>query len=379
MGKISLEISIEPKILSWARQSIGLSRDTVAKKLRTSENSVIAWESGDRKTTLTTLKKLSNIYKRSLATFFLPEPPQEPPIPKDFRSLPSKEKKILSSKTLLAIRNARRYQSLSIELERSLNRKTVHKIKNVSVAEDPENLANKLRQKLGISIQTQINWKNEYMAFYQWKEILEQTGIFIFQFSMPTEEIRAFSILEGDIPVIALSSKDSITARIFSLFHEYAHIMLNLSGLCNMQEPEDSEENKQIEIFCNHFAGSFLVPKDNLLNQPFQKKEIDEILLELSKKYKVSKEVVLRRMLICKLVDNKFYEKKREEWRAKEWQPKKGGGINKPEKKCLQEKGKNYVTLVIEAHKQKKITYKDMADYLSLRTKYIPKVEQLIG
>jgi len=84
-------------------------------------------------------------------------------------------------------------------------------------------------------------------------------------------------------------------------------------------------------------------------------------------------------MLICKLVDNKFYEKKREEWRAKEWQPKKGGGINKPEKKCLQEKGKNYVTLVIEAHKQKKITYKDMADYLSLRTKYIPKVEQLIG
>ncbi|PIP87777.1 zinc peptidase, partial [Candidatus Beckwithbacteria bacterium CG22_combo_CG10-13_8_21_14_all_01_47_9] len=49
----------------------------------------------------------------------------------------------------------------------------------------PENLANKLRQKLGISIQTQINWKNEYMAFYQWKEILEQTGIFIFQFSMP--------------------------------------------------------------------------------------------------------------------------------------------------------------------------------------------------
>jgi len=66
MGKISLEISIEPKILSWARQSIGLSRDTVAKKLRTSENSVIAWESGDRKTTLTTLKKLSNIYKRLL-------------------------------------------------------------------------------------------------------------------------------------------------------------------------------------------------------------------------------------------------------------------------------------------------------------------------
>jgi hypothetical protein len=62
------------------------------------------------------LEALSDLYKRPLVTFFLPSPPTEPPLPRDFRVLPSQEARTLSKKVLVAIRTARRVQRLYAHL-----------------------------------------------------------------------------------------------------------------------------------------------------------------------------------------------------------------------------------------------------------------------
>jgi len=238
----SLEVAVEPKVLIWARESIGRDIVEVAKKFKVSEDAVANWESGQKRPTLIQLEKLAKIvYKRPLAVFLLSEPPKEPPLPEDFRTLPLEKKKPLSSKALLAIRKARRLQSLAIDLAMGLNREIPASVRRVGSSEDPEHLAAKTREHLGIGIQTQFEWKDEKEALNEWKKAVEKQGVFIFQIGIPPEDnIRGFSLLESKPSAIVLNLRDVTRGKIFSLFHEYAHLLLNTEGICDMEETYES-------------------------------------------------------------------------------------------------------------------------------------------
>lgn len=379
----SLEVTVEPKVLIWAREGIGLNRREVANKLDTSEDTVSKWESGQKRPTLIQLEKLTKIYKRPLAAFFLPEPPKEPPIPEDFRTLPSDKKKPFSAETRLAIRRTRRLQSLATELAKNLNRKIITEIGIADLSDDPEVIASRVRMQLGVEIQTQFSWDNEAEALNNWKKAVEKRGVFVFQISVPLEETRGFSLAEGEFPAIVLNLRDAINGRIFSLFHEYAHLLLNDSGICDMGDPDYylSERSKLIEKFCNHFAGAILVPKDDLLNHKLIESSEhpsqwpDEVLKELAKSFKVSKEVILRRLVILGWADKNFYKIKHEEWKTTQY-PRRGR--RNPPKECIQKNGIPFISLVLESHREEKITYSDVADYLSIRLKHLPKIEQFV-
>lgn len=384
MSRKSLEVVVEPRVLIWARESIGMNIEGVAKRLNTDEDTVRKWESGQKNPTLIQLGKLARtIYKRPLAAFFLPEPPEEPPLPEDFRTLPRDKRKPFSPKTRLAIRRARRLQSLAAELANSLNREITPKIEKTNLSDNPEVAASRIRMQLAVEISTQFSWKNKAEALNEWKKTVEKRGVLVFQIGMPLEETRGFSLIEGKFPAIVLNLSDAINGRIFSLFHEYGHLLLNDSGICDMgDEVYLSDENKSIERFCNHFAGAILVPKDALINHKLIKSSgyhshwPDEILKELARGFKVSQEVMLRRLVILDLADKDFYKRKHEEWKTAEH--RRGGGRRNPPKECVQKNGAPFVSLVLESHRKEKITYSDVADYLAIRLKHLSKVERFI-
>jgi len=388
MSRKSLEVAIEPKILSWARESIGRSIQEVAKRMSVSENTVNSWELGEKKPTLLQLEKLAKtIYKRPLAAFFLSTPPIDPPLPADYRVLPTDKKLPFSAKTRLAIRRARRLQTLATELMENLN-KGASKVGSLKLSDNPEDAAAKIRQESEISIDKQLKWKNSNEAFNAWKRFLEDRRILIFQMSLPLEDaIRGFSLADGKIPTVVLNIKDSINGRIFSLFHEYAHLLLNESGVCNMGEQDNLPKDKAIEKFCNHFSGSFLVPKNDLASHSVVKsmkqytKISDEILENIANDFKVSKEVILLRMVTFGWVPKEMYKQKHEEWEGKRKEiPEEARmyKISQP-KKCIRENGIPFVSLVMEAHNKGVITYRDISDYLGVRTRHLPKIEQLIS
>jgi hypothetical protein len=60
---------------------------------------------------LTQARILAAYFKRPLAAFLLAEPPPEPPLPRDFRTLPHGKDRF-ERDTRLAIRKARRLQSV---------------------------------------------------------------------------------------------------------------------------------------------------------------------------------------------------------------------------------------------------------------------------
>ncbi|MEO8216120.1 MAG: helix-turn-helix transcriptional regulator, partial [Acidobacteriota bacterium] len=70
---------LNPTILKWARERSGYSIEQAAKLIAKSPQTVIQWEGGNSAPTYVQLEKLAyKIYRRPLALFFFPEPPEEP-------------------------------------------------------------------------------------------------------------------------------------------------------------------------------------------------------------------------------------------------------------------------------------------------------------
>jgi len=385
-----LKVHINPAVLKWARESAGLGVQDVAKRIGASVDTVGKWESGEREPTLRVLEELSIFYKRPLAAFFLPAPPQEPPLPTDFRVLPGKESLPLSKKTRLAIREARRLQALATELMKEMGLDIEAKIWKTSLKANPEEVAAEERRRLGVGIEEQLSWGNSYLAFYSWRQAIERLNVLVFQLRMPVEEARGFSLLDGELPAIVVNASDAIHARIFTLLHEYGHLLLSTAGVCLPVEGPIAEAiTPEVEKFCNHFAGALLVPKD-ALHKDEQVRSIarsgtvsDEAIDQIAKKFKVSKQVIWRRMQLTGLIPLKKYQTKLEVWEKeaaeKELKERRKSSFGiPPAKRCIQEKGPQFTSLILEAKDRDLITYSDVADYLSIRVKHLEKVQSLI-
>jgi Zn-dependent peptidase ImmA (M78 family) len=386
----SLSIPVKPAVLIWARESIGRTVKEAAAILGESEELVRQWEAGQKQPALHQIKVLARFYKRSLAAFFLPSPPQELSIPHDFRTLPDGNVIPLSSKTRLAMRQARRLQSIASELKEEDESDFHVRIGRALLSDDPEALAGKVRESLNVSLEEQLSWEKDTGAMDRWKKSVESLGILVFQMSMPLEEARAFSFTDGGLPVIVINTKDALKARIFSLFHELGHILLNEGGICDpgkLGSEESTEKDRSIEAFCNFFAGSVLIPMEGLLSHRLVAgktsscKWPERTLGTISNDFKVSKEVILRRLLIAGLTTREFYSLKHNEWMKKEKKPEssKGKGIKRDiPKECLQRNGTPLTSLVLDSYRNERITTSDVADYLGIRVKHISRIEKLL-
>lgn len=377
MSPRSVLAEVNPTILRWARETAGLEVRQVAKRF----GKVEEWEHGQVKPTVRQLETLSDLYKRPLATFFLPEPPAEPPPPTDFRMLPSDEPRLLSKKVRLAVRKARRTQRLYTQLSAELT-VTHTRPPRISMS-GPERWAREIRRLLGVRIEEQLSWSDSYDAFRGWRAALEGLGVLVLQLPMPVKEARGFSLDGGSTSAIVVNSSDAITARIFTLFHELAHLLLNRTGLCIPDPASPIQPSEQIEQFCNHFSGAFLVPldalraKSDLTQLPSSLDEMEQRLVESAKAFKVSRYVILRRLLIADYVSPRRFRRMMDKW-AREGEPaQRRARGQRPSARLLSQLGSGFVSLVLEAHGRGIITSSDVASYLSINLKYLGDVQRL--
>jgi len=380
----SPELPITPRVLRWAREVAGYSPGEVASKLehvskKITPETVASWENGESLPRVTVLRKLAQLYKRPMAVFFLSEPPSEPSPPKNFRLLATGEDRPLSPETLLAVRTARRLRDLAKEISEELGYELQADVPRRSLSGDPAQLAADERARLGASLETQLSFRDAYKALWYWRDLLESVGCFVFQLSFPTENARAFSEFQGDAPMVVLSTKDDAVGRVFSLFHEYAHLLLRAGGICPefrldyLQSPEG-----RVEQFCNTFAGSFLVPAAQLeaAAQGHPDPTDERGLVSLSYKFSVSKHVILRRLLDLGWVDQRYYQVKTAEWAKKRAGKKKSSGGPRPEIKAVSQRGRRFSSLIIEAADRGLITPPALYEGLGVRTKYLSDVRE---
>lgn len=373
----SFNVNIVPEVLIWLRTRAGWEIEEVAKRLGTSVEVVKKIESGERNPTMKQLNTMSKIYKIPIASFFLSKPKQDNPMPKDYRFLPGKTN-LFDRKTILVIRRARSLQNLSKELSFNIDYTTNMEVKNANLTDNPELIASKYRSIFKIDIEKQRKFRDAYNMMGYLREVLEDHNIMVFQFSMPIEDARGFALSDQTPNTIVINSKDSIEARLFTLMHEFGHIILGETVIDIPGEPLQSRNN--IETWCNEFSSAFLLPKEisvDLFNKNRDNLTGTDTLNSLSRKYKVSKAVLLVKMLNLNYISREEFESV-----LIRYSPRETGGNKrknqsngmKYDQKFLSEMGNKFVSLVANNFDRELITYNDALSYLSIKSRNFDKI-----
>lgn len=390
------DLTFEPKVLQWARiRGLGDRTETLnfkigtLSKIVTSED-IIKWEAGLAQPTFSDIQELARIYKRPLAVFFLNSPPEEIDNPIDRRSAGSKYNEDISPKGLLIIRKARKIQLTTAALYSELDEKPSFKFKKYTTNTDPEVLAKDVRNDLSLSLQDQFKFRKFEDFFEYLRTKIEDTGVITLKCSLndvvPIEDYRAFSFADKEPYLIMVNNKDYEGAKVFSLAHEFAHILLRQAGVCNNFKSFDYQGNKvdELEVFCNEFAANLLVPKDDFLkNNALKNKnkilfeELESIVKNLALSFKVSRVVILRRLLTLNFIDSSTYKAKISDWDSEVLSPRKKGGSFSL-KTILQKNGKTYSSLIFEAYDKNKISYSNISEYLGINRRYVSKFRELL-
>ena len=189
------------------------------------------------------------------------------------------------------------------------------------------------------------------------------------------QDARGFSLVEMERPAIVLNPSDSPAGRIFTLFHEYAHVLLARPGVC-IPTPVSPASSQRIETFCNRFAAALLVPRHDFQVQA-PSTPSDSTLRRLATRYCVSRYVVLGRMQELGVISRSTYQEISRRWQAQEAAavrlPQSGGGL-KASLRCLHERGQAFVSLVVEAAKRDVITLSEANTFLGVKLKDFRKL-----
>jgi Zn-dependent peptidase ImmA (M78 family) len=375
-------IQVNHKVLIWARESLALNRNQAAEKTGVSSKRLTQLEEGEKPVTLDELKEFSKVYKRTIATLLLKEPPKEKPLPKDRRTIDSKDLGNFHVKSIMAIRKARALSQSYIELKQELGIEIPKFDFFASLKDQPQLIANKLRKLLNLDELREI--KNINHALEAYIEKVESLGVAVFQLSLTQDKLRGFSLIDETIPIIGIKrGGEQTTAKIFTLFHELGHIILNEGGLCDLSEKSTIE----IEKWCNAFSGEVIIPSAEIVQMDIVKeqKQAGNIiwrlkdLAVLGNYFHAGPLSILRSLLENKLTTAAFYNEKHLAWNKPTFGRAKVPEGRNLAKEAIQEKGKTYISLAFSAFDQNRIDMKDLSDFLGIKFSYIPKTRQLLN
>lgn len=334
--KASAVTGITPAVLRWARESANMSTADVAARMKKPVELVEAWEAGQDAPSYVQLESLAyEVYKRPLALFFLPSPPDEPKPHAEFRSLPDPELGHLNRETALLIRKARAFQAALIELYGDSNPtpQPIWRRLRADPKGDVARQADEVRKALGVTLDEVRQQKDADDALKLWRRAIEKAGVHVFKESFKQREFSGFCLWHSEFPIILINNSTTKTRQIFSLLHELAHILFDRSGISRFDNRGIDSlplPDRKIERFCNTLAGEILVPSIEFVvaarDFPVES-ATDEQFAALAERFHVSRSVILRKFVDRGEVSIDLYLAKDREWSG-QIGGKKGGGGN---------------------------------------------------
>ncbi len=343
---------------------------------------MVQLESGEKQPTLEELKAFSKTYKRTIATLLLNNPPNEKPIPADRRTVDSNELGHFQENTIMAVRKARALAQSFLELREEVGTPFPKFNLSASIQESPKVVADKIRQLLHLNEIRELN--NIRLALDAYIERIESLGVVVFQLSLTQDNVRGFAIVDDFIPIIGIKrGGETPYSKIFTLFHELGHIVLNEGAISDLSINTQWE----LEKWCNSFAAEVLVPTSELLQMRILKEYQEQgrkvwakkDLVDLANHFHVGPLAMLRRLLENGLTTKAFYEEKHEKWNKPPFGRAKVPEGRNLAKEAAQEKGRTYVGLAFKAYDLNHIDIKDLSDFLGVKLSYIPKTRQLLN
>lgn len=251
---------VTPAVLAWAVDQDGRNLTAIADAAKVDPSDLQAWIAGDDQPVVGQVSRLAETLQRPRAFFFLPRPPETAALPSGFRHPPGGGSRTVSQKVLL---EARRSKHLQRTISSVLPPDYRVDVPQATVDEDPVRIAQRVRSWLNVD--SLERWGDEYAALRRWRQVLDQRGILVFVLALGKDEVRGFAVWDERAPmIVANSSSVSAAARIFTIGHELAHLVLREATACLEPLGGRLSIDTRTERWCERFAAALLMPRDEV-------------------------------------------------------------------------------------------------------------------
>lgn len=371
------DVPIRPELIIWAREHRGLTQEELAEKINWPLVDIVALEGGEKTANLTFFKRLSSRLRIPSGSLLRQVPPDVPALPMDFRTLEGRPPEI-GFETRLAVNFARTISENLREFSENNLTAPAPLLPSFNYQQhDAEEAGEAERQRIGVSIETQLEWRGD-QTFRNWRTIIEHSGAFVTIKNFPTEDCKGFTIYDHrEAPIIVISKKERLdVARIFTLVHEYAHLLLREPGL------SDHNDRNPFEAWCNRFAAAFLIPR-GAINEligawPNQPRDWagDEIRY-WARRLKVSQQALALRFEGLGLAPDGYFAR----YRAHQApvQPAREGGGGNYVNTHINELGDRFAQTVLRAEQDRRIQVAEAAEILAIRPVHFTRIRQQIA
>ncbi|MEZ5814310.1 MAG: ImmA/IrrE family metallo-endopeptidase [Alphaproteobacteria bacterium] len=314
-------VAISPDMLQWARERAGMEPEALLSRFAKYEE----WEAGETQPTLKQLENFAKAVHVPMGYLFLPEPPHESlPIP-DFRTLDNRQVTRPSPNLLDMLYNCQERQAWYKEFAQITRQKPLEFIGSVNRSMKVEDVANQIRHTLKFDIEERSQcrtWEDALRLFIQQAEevgiLVMVSGVVLSNNNrkLDTQEFRGFALSDHLAPLVFINGSDSKSGQMFTLAHELAHLWLNSSGVSNASAAPLNGFSRE-EVWCNAVAAELLVPLKTLKPLLQDDELLDKAVARLSKHFKVSTLVILRRLLDAKWLSRDEFDQAWQQERAR--------------------------------------------------------------
>ncbi|GMV79984.1 MAG: hypothetical protein AMXMBFR7_11680 [Planctomycetota bacterium] len=303
-----MRVPVKPELLRWACARAGKPESALAEKFAGYEG----WLAGRKHPTLKQLEEFARATRTPFGFFFLQEPPVETiPIP-DFRTVGSERLQHPSPDLLDTIFLCQQRQDWYRQNALMLGDPALDFIGSATVRSDVVATAARIRRTVGFDLDARVKASTFLDALRMTIDAADEAGILVMVSGivghnshrpLDTAEFRGFALCDASphfAPLVFINGADTKSGQMFTLAHELAHLWLGESGVSDVTPasslPQRTEGGAGIERWCNAVAAEMLVPLEGFQQAYRRRADLRPEMQRLSRQYKVSTLVILRRM-----------------------------------------------------------------------------------
>ena len=309
-----IRVPATPSLIRWASQRSGQDREKLEKKFK----KLPEWESGKLLPTAIQLQEFARRVHVPYSYMFLYNPPKEKLPIADYRTKRSESVGKFSPNLLDVIYAAQIRQYWYQDFAETETLPKVDLIASAKISSSPTKMAREMHDLLNFDIAKNKPAAKNFNRLRILIDLIEKQGILVMisgivdddkSRKLNLDEFRGFTLSDPLAPVIFVNGQDCEAGQLFTLVHEFGHLLLGKSGISNSEITACDKNENRIEVWCKKFAVEFLVPLEELTSTLVKGEAIEYSLKRLTRKYRVSKQVILNRLFEMQQITRKEYIK----------------------------------------------------------------------
>jgi Zn-dependent peptidase ImmA (M78 family) len=367
-----MTVTVEPRLLDWARERASLTSVQLARKIGVSRiERLEEW----LRTGEMPLKKLEAFAEKThvpLGYLFLEEPPEEPLPAPDYRTVKREGLENPSPDLIDTLYACARRQAWYHEYLEDIGVEVRAAAGRFTPDSDPDEVAADIRETIRWTPEARGAEPNLDLVIGRFASAVEEAGVLVMRSGivgnnthrpLNPKEFRGFALYDLLAPLIFANAADAKVAQMFTLAHELAHVWVGRSALNDVSITTDNA----LERFCNRVAAEVLVPADEFGTEWSGLDNGGPELQRLSHHFRVSRYVILIRAKESGLINQAEYLEREEVERNREFRApseSSGGNFYYTQRSRL---GRNFARAVLVSAGSGKTLMRDAYDLLGIK------------